>query len=100
MRQLVHKLVVSIFVFIILILIGAYAYHWAEGYNALDSVYFTVITVTTIGYGDMYPVTTFGKIFTMFYSFLGIAMALYLFSLLGKYLLTVHFNLEVKKRKK
>ena len=48
-------------------------------------MYFTVVTVTTVGYGDFAPSTDIGKIFTIFFSFFGIGMALYFFTLFGKY---------------
>lgn len=38
-----------------------------------DALWWAVITFTTIGYGDMYPVTTMGQIITSFISILGIA---------------------------
>jgi voltage-gated potassium channel len=42
----------------------------------LDSLYFSVITLTTVGYGDFSPSTRAGNIFTMFYIFIGIGIVL------------------------
>lgn len=39
-----------------------------------DAVYWATISLTTVGYGDIYPVTTIGQIFTMISSLLGIAI--------------------------
>ena len=39
----------------------------AEGWSAVDSIYFGVVTITTVGYGDLQPTTTFGKWFTVFF---------------------------------
>lgn len=39
-----------------------------------DAVYWSVISLTTVGYGDIYPVTIIGKIITMLSSILGIAI--------------------------
>lgn len=75
---------VTIIVFMILILIGTIVYHQVEGWRVLDSMYFTVITVTTIGFGDFTPKTDTGKIFTMFFSISGIAIAFYLISIIAK----------------
>jgi hypothetical protein len=37
----------------------------------LDSLYFSVITLATVAYGDFSPYTMAGKIFTVFYIFIG-----------------------------
>jgi len=87
---------VSLLIFLVVIGLGAFGYSNLEGWNYLDSVYFVVITVTTIGYGDLVPLTDFGKIFTMFFSFFGIASALYFVSLIGKF---VFKNVEQKINK-
>jgi hypothetical protein len=55
---------------------GTLFYRRVEGWDLLDSLYFSVITLTTVGYGDFSPSTTTGKIFTMFYIFIGIGIIL------------------------
>jgi voltage-gated potassium channel len=75
------------------ILLGAYIYTLLEGWNYLDAVYFAVSTATTLGYGDFVPVTAGGKIFTILFAILVISLALYFFTLIGKY-----FIMEGKKR--
>ena len=59
-----------------LILIGTVAYHYLEGWTWFDSVYFSVITLSTVGYGDFSPVTMGGRLFTIFYVILGIGIIL------------------------
>ena len=43
-------------------------------YNFFDAVYWATVSLTTVGYGDIYPVTTIGKIVSMASSFFGIAI--------------------------
>lgn len=59
-----------------LIIIGAGGlfYHNVEGWSWLDSFYFTIITLTTVGYGDFAPQTDLGKLFTMLYVLLGLGI--------------------------
>ncbi len=38
------------------------------------TLWWAVVTFTTVGYGDMYPITTIGRILTAIVSFLGIAL--------------------------
>ncbi len=53
---------------------GTWFYHAQEGWAWLDALYFTVITLTTVGYGDFSPQTSLGKIFTMVYILVGLSI--------------------------
>lgn len=86
------RLSIPIVILIILILIGMFAYHRVEDWRYLDSLYFTIVTVTTIGYGDFAPQTDMGKIFTIIFPLLGIGLAFYLFSLIGRYIFSKHLR--------
>jgi len=69
------------------IALGTIVYHYIEGWSWLDSLYFSVITLTTIGYGDFSPQTDLGKIFTLLYIVVGVALILGFFNYL-----MLHFN--------
>jgi hypothetical protein len=56
------------------LLSGTLFYHQVEGWRWLDSLYYCLITLATVGYGDFTPKTDLGKIFTMFYLVLGIGL--------------------------
>lgn len=56
--------------------IGTVIYRLLEGWSWLDSMYFSVITLTTIGYGDFSPQTDQGKVFTIFYIVIGLGIIL------------------------
>ncbi|WP_288067901.1 potassium channel family protein [Methanolobus sp.] len=67
----------SIFTLVIFTLtLGTITYHSIEGWTWLDSLYFSVITLTTIGFGDLAPATDIGKIFTIIYVFIGLGILL------------------------
>ena len=62
--------------------IGVYlAEHEHQGANITklgDAIWWAVVTITTVGYGDYYPVTTVGRIIAVFMMFSGIAILLLL----------------------
>ena len=62
--------------------IGTVFYHFVEGWSWIDSYYFSVVTLATVGFGDLAPKTDLGKIFTTFYIFAGVGMLAAYFGLL------------------
>jgi voltage-gated potassium channel Kch len=61
------------------LLIGTITYHYLEGWSLLDALYFSVITLATVGYGDLTPTTPVAKIFTIVYVINGLSILLALF---------------------
>lgn len=61
---------------VVTLLSGTIFYNQIEGWNLLDSLYFSVVTLTTIGYGDLSPSTATSKIFTIVYIFVGLGIIL------------------------
>ncbi len=53
---------------------GTVFYRYVEGWGLLDAFYFSSITLTTVGYGDLAPTTPAGKLFTVFYIFAGLGI--------------------------
>jgi len=95
--RLHKKFILASIFFLILLAGGTIIYSSVEGWNYLDSLYFTIVTITTIGYGDLFPKTDIGKIFTMFFPFIGIATVFYFFSIIGKYVFRKAFENKIEE---
>jgi voltage-gated potassium channel len=61
------------------LLLGTLVYHWLEGWSYLEALYFCVITLATVGYGDLTPTTPIGRLFTIVYVINGVVILLALF---------------------
>lgn len=68
-----RRLVLSVLAFLLLIVLSTVGYVLLTGASALDSLYFTVITLTQVGYEESVPLDTAGRIFTMIITLLGVA---------------------------
>ena len=75
----------SLLIWMLIILAGGTAfYHHIEGWSWTDSLYFTVITLATIGYGDLAPTTPESKLFTVVYVLLGLSVFVSFASMLAR----------------
>lgn len=59
---------------LVLLIFGSIFYRNVEGWSWVDSFYFTVVTLATVGYGDFSPETDLGKLFTVLYIIMGLGM--------------------------
>lgn len=75
---------IPVIILISIVITGTIGFHIIEGANLLDSLYWTVITLATVGYGDIPPETQAGRLFTVFLVTIGVGVILYTFSLIGK----------------
>ena len=83
----------------IILLTGTIFYNQVEGWGWLDSLYFSVITLTTIGYGDLSPTTSGSKLFTIFYVFFGLSILLAFMTQLAQERIEIRESRLSKKQK-
>lgn len=75
----------SVLAAILSVFVGGTAfYHYVESWTWLDSFYFTVVTLTTVGYGDLAPTKPISKIFTVILILIGVGAILAFLDLLVK----------------
>ena len=62
---------------------GTVVFHFVEGWSWIDSAYFSTVTIATVGFGDLHPVTTLGKLFVMVYIGVGVGIFVAIFAFLS-----------------
>jgi voltage-gated potassium channel len=73
-----RRLEFGILLLLILLTTGVVGYAAIEGWSFLDALYMTVITVATVGFQEVHPLSSGGRIFTMFLIILGVGTAFYI----------------------
>ncbi|MDN4474538.1 potassium channel family protein [Demequina sp. SYSU T00192] len=59
-----------------LLAVGTVVYHQLEGWSWVDSLYFSTVALTTVGFGDLTPTSDGAKLFTVAYLFVGVSILL------------------------
>jgi voltage-gated potassium channel len=83
-HRMPNNLKIALISILILIVIGTAGFYFIEGWNVLESFYTTVMTLTTIGYGDFAPKTRGGMLFTVMLVIFGVGTMLYTVGLVAQ----------------
>ena len=69
------------------LLLGTLGFHWVERWSLFDSFYMALITLSTVGFAEIHPLTEGGRLFASILIILGVASTLVSITLLGDYLI-------------
>jgi len=86
MKNANKKIILSLFLLIFINAVGVIGYMVIEGWNFRDSLFMTVITITTVGYGEVHKLSPDGEIFTIILLVFGVGIILYLLGVEAKFL--------------
>ena len=92
----IHK---TLFLVFAIILLGVAGYMILSDYSFVDALYMTVITITTVGFGEVQPFTPQEKIFTVFLILTSITIFGYAVSTFSEYLVSGKLFEQFKHRK-
>ncbi len=81
------------------VLFGILGYVLLEGWPFLDALYMTVITITTVGYGEIGPLSEGGRIFTIVLIFLGIGIMAYFLGVVAQAMVELQVRSIIGRRK-
>ncbi len=82
-----------------IILVGTFGYCLIEGWELFDSLYMTVISLTTVGYGETHPLSNTGKVFTMMLILTGISSVAYIVRNISLQYVQPFFDFVIKEKK-
>lgn len=88
MNSFRRRLFLVLLALLVILAIGTAWYTVVEEWTVLDSLYMTVITLTTVGYGEVEPLSQESRLFTILLILLGVGAVAYALSSLGEYFLT------------
>ena len=94
-----HRIAVIIIIFIILVFGGTFGYMLLENTGFWMGLYLTIITVFTVGYGDIVPVHPSGRIFTVFLVITSVSFVFYTFSKITETMIEGELRGLYKRRK-
>ena len=77
MRAPRFRLRYALVAIVVAVALGTLGFHLLEGWTLPDSLYVTLQTLTTVGYGDVTPQTVAGRAFASLYMFVGVGVVLY-----------------------
>jgi voltage-gated potassium channel len=75
-----RRIVIGLVGIAVLTVVGTICYVVIEGMSFIDALYMTVITITTVGYGEVKPLDSAGRLFTIGLIFTGVGTAFYVFA--------------------
>jgi len=81
------------------LLLGTIGYMIIEGWPFLDSIYMTVITITTVGFREVREVTGTGRIFTLFLIFVGMGTIAYTLGMVAQIMVEFQIRSLLGRRK-
>jgi len=82
-----------------IIIVGTVGYIVIEGWAFLDALYMTIITITTVGYAEVQPLSTSGQIFSIFLIIGGVGGALYTLTAIIGYIIEGQFGTTLERRR-
>lgn len=96
---MVKRIILALFLLVLVIEAGFFGYMWIEGWGILDSLYMTIITIASVGYGEVNPLSPHGRIFTIFLIIFGMGVLLFGISTFTAFLVEGELSEILRRRK-
>jgi voltage-gated potassium channel len=94
-----RRLLWGVCILVTIIAVGVIGYMIIEGWSFTDALYMTIITITTVGYAEVHPLTSSGQIFSIFLIVGGVGGALYILSSFVEFIIEGRFGTTLGRRR-
>lgn len=83
-----NKIYLAVTLLVIILLGGVFGYRFVADYSWVDAMYMTVITITTVGFGEVSPLTPEAKIFTIILILLSVVIVGFALTVISEYIIS------------
>jgi voltage-gated potassium channel len=99
LNRIKSKTTIAFFLIISVLIIGTSGYHFISDYDWFDAIYMTVITFSTVGFGEVKPLDQESRIFTIFLIGINIMVYAYTISIFSEYLISTPILKKIIKNR-
>jgi len=94
-----YKIFKGFVILTLIVTLGSIGYMTIEGWDLFSSLYMTVITITTVGFGEIAHLSVPGRIFTIILIFLGMGIILYIVGLVTQVMVELQISTIIGRKK-
>lgn len=94
-----RQIIKVVLIFISVITLGVAGLMFIEGWPLLDALYMTVITISTVGFREVHPLSKAGTVFIIGFIILGVGSFLYIISKIAEYIVAGHLQGALEKKR-
>jgi voltage-gated potassium channel len=94
-----YKIFKGLMILFVIVTIGSIGYMTIEGWSLFDSLYMTVITITTVGFREVKDISVAGRLFTILLIFSGMGIIAYIVGLTAQGMIELQIRTIIGRRK-
>ncbi len=99
LKLLQSKIYLAIFLMVSILLVGVFGYHYLSDFSWTEALYMTIITVSTVGFKEVRPLSTGEQLFTVVLILASIFIFAFAISVITEYILSKNSLQTLKKKK-
>ena len=99
-RRLSRRFSITLITLIGLLVVGVSGYHLLEGMNFIDALYMTITTITTVGFGEVQPLSPVGRLFTIGLIIGGVSIAAYALGSAAQFVVSGDWQTYLRERRR